>query len=78
MIMQRPDRVRRGAPHEARIAARRSGRNRARRLEPLDAASLIMELEMASLIGQAGDSLRQQRAGDRQARRGWWRRLLRF
>jgi hypothetical protein len=76
MILQRPDRTRRGAPHQARTAARRTGRNRARRLEPLDAASLIMELEMATLIGQAGDSLRQQR--DRRARRPWWRRLLPF
>ena len=76
MIVQRPDRTRRGAPHQARIAARRSGRNRARRLQPLDATSLLMELEMAALIGQAGDSLRGHRDGaDR--RRTWWRRLLR-
>ena len=77
MIVQRPDRTRRGAPHQARAATRRVGRNRARRLQPLDAASLIMELEMATLIGQAGDSLRQRRH-DADRPRSWWRRVLRF
>jgi hypothetical protein len=43
---------------------------------PLDAATLILELDIAALIGQAGDSLRQHRDGaDRHEQPSWWRRL---
>jgi len=43
----------------------------------LDAATLILELDMAALIGAAGDSLRQHRdVADRREPRSWWRRLL--
>jgi hypothetical protein len=50
----------------------RQGRKRA----PLDAAGLILELEMAALIREAAPTLRQR--ADRGARRtrGWWRRLF--
>jgi hypothetical protein len=43
----------------------------------LDPATLILELEMAALVRQAGDSLRQHSddAGRRE-QRSWWRRLL--
>jgi len=43
----------------------------------LDAAGLILELEMAALVRRAGDSLRQdrERAGRRE-QRSWWRRLF--
>jgi hypothetical protein len=44
---------------------------------PLDAAALVLELDMAALIARAGDSLRQHR-GDRDGVRSWWRRLLRL
>jgi hypothetical protein len=44
---------------------------------PLDAATLILELDMAALIGQAGDSLRQHRDdADQRDQRSWWRRLV--
>jgi hypothetical protein len=43
---------------------------------PLDAAGLILHLEMAELIRQAGDSLRQGRDDDRRGWRSWWRRFI--
>ena len=43
---------------------------------PLDAASLILHPEMAELIRQAGDSLRQHKDDDRRGWRAWWRRFL--
>jgi hypothetical protein len=45
-----------------------------RRRAPLDAATLILELEMAALVRRAGDSLRQHPVDREQ--RSWWRRLL--
>jgi hypothetical protein len=50
--------------------ARRSRRQRV----ALDPATLILELEMAALVRQAGDSLRQR--SDQREQRSWWRRLL--
>jgi hypothetical protein len=48
-----------------------------RRHRPLDAATLILQLDMAALIRQAGDSLRQHPDdADERARRSWWRRLF--
>ena len=48
-----------------------------RQRTPLDAASLLLELDMAALIGQAGDSLRQHRDGaERREPQSWWRRLF--
>jgi hypothetical protein len=76
MLLRRSvDRARRGAGRDALVARRRHGRDR--RSRPLDAAALILELDLARLIGQAGDSLRRSR-DQRQARRPWWRRLLRI
>jgi hypothetical protein len=48
-----------------------------RQRRALDPATLILELEMAALVRQAGDSLRQ-RSDDagRRKQRSWWRRLL--
>jgi hypothetical protein len=40
----------------------------------LDAAAVILELDMAALVRRAGDGLRQHR-DDERARRSWWRRL---
>jgi len=76
MLGQRtPARARRSAGRDALVARRRYGRDR--RSRPLDAAALILELDLARLIGQAGDRLRRS-ADHRQARRTWWRRLLRL
>jgi hypothetical protein len=48
-----------------------------RQRRALDAAGLILELEMAALVRRAGDSLRQDRHdADRRERRSWWRRLF--
>jgi hypothetical protein len=44
---------------------------------PLEATSLILELDMATLVRRAGDSLRQHRDDAvRRDKRSWWRRLL--
>jgi hypothetical protein len=57
-----------------RRSARASARRR-RAKPPLDAAGLILELEMAELIRAAGPTLRRS-GGERRGVRGWWRRLF--
>jgi hypothetical protein len=64
------------SPRQRRTAARRVRRDVPRQAAPLDAAGLILHLEMAELIRQAGDSLRQHRGEDRRGWRSWWRRFL--
>jgi hypothetical protein len=59
------------------VAERHAGSDAPRPQGALDAAALILHLDMAALVAQAGDSLRQHR--DDAAQRGprsWWRRLL--
>jgi hypothetical protein len=63
-------------PRHRHTAARRVRRDVPRQGAPLDAASLILHLEMAELIRQAGDSLRQHRDDDRRGWRSWWRRFI--
>jgi len=63
-------------PHHRRTAGRRVRRDVPRQGAPLDAAGLILHLEMAELIRQAGDSLRQHRDDDRRGWRSWWRRFI--
>lgn len=60
-----------------RMTRRTRAASAPRQRMPLDAATLILELDMAALIGQAGDSLRQHRDGaDRHEQPSWWRRLF--
>jgi hypothetical protein len=66
----------RQTPRQRHAAARRVRRDVPRQPAPLDAASLILHLEMADLIRQAGDSLRQHKGDNRRGWRAWWRRLL--
>ena len=48
---------------------------RARAKAPLDAAGLLLELDMAALIRDAEGSLRQHR-DEQRGPRAWWRRLF--
>jgi hypothetical protein len=59
------------------VGGRRAVGAAPRQRRALDAAGLILELEMAALVRRAGDSLRQDRHdADRRERRSWWRRLF--
>jgi hypothetical protein len=62
-----------GQPARSAAVARRRPRGKA----PLDAAGLLLELDMAALIRESEASLRQDR-DERRRRgvRGWWRRLF--
>jgi hypothetical protein len=42
----------------------------------LNAATLILELDMAALVRRAGDGLRQHPDDADRRERSWWRRLL--
>jgi hypothetical protein len=67
----------RRAPRFSPLAERHAGNDARRRHGPLDAATLILQLDMAALIRQAGDSLRQHQDDSNQREpRAWWRRLL--
>lgn len=60
-----------------RMTRRTRAASAPRQRAPLDAATLILELDMAALVGQAGDSLRQHRDdADQRDQRSWWRRLV--
>jgi hypothetical protein len=59
----------------ARRPARSAVRGPRVRSKPLDAAGLLLELDMAALIRDAGGSLRQRRDEPR-GLRGWWRRVV--
>jgi hypothetical protein len=48
---------------------------RRRTQRPLDAAGLILELEMAALIRDAGPTLRRS-GEERRGVHAWWRRLF--
>jgi len=62
--------------HQSRRASRRVA-TAPRQQQALDAAGLILQLDMAAIIRQAGDSLRQHPDEiDRHEQRPWWRRLL--
>jgi hypothetical protein len=70
-------RTRAAGPERQAAAGRRAGSAAPRRRRALDAAGLILELEMAALVRRAGDSLRQDPDdADRHERRSWWRRLF--
>jgi hypothetical protein len=59
------------------VAERRAGSGAARKPVELDAATLILELDLAALIGEAGDSLRQHSKGaDQREPLSWWQRLV--
>jgi len=67
--------MRAAAPPRGRaVGGRRAVGGAPRQRRALDAAGLILELEMAALVRRAGDSLRHD-AG-RRGRRSWWRRLF--
>jgi len=68
--------VTRPEPRLRRTAGRRARRDVPRQPAPLDAAGLILHLEMAELIRQAGDSLRQNSDENRRGWRSWWRRFI--
>jgi hypothetical protein len=52
-------------------------KERPRGKAPLDAAGLLLELDMAALIRESEASLRQDRDdSSRRGLRGWWRRLF--
>ena len=64
---------------KTRPARRPSGsspvaKRRSRGKAPLDAAGLLLELDMRALIKESEASLRQHR--DERGARGWWRRLF--
>src|ERR1700704_1567437 len=64
--------LRRKTPRARKAPARVS-----RQRPPLDAAGLILELDMVALVRQAENSLRQHAGdADQRERRPWWRRLL--
>jgi uncharacterized protein HemY len=64
--------LRRKTPRARKASARVS-----RQRPPLDAAGLILELDMVALVRQAENSLRQHAGdADQRERRPWWRRLL--
>src|SRR5689334_17681483 len=69
MLVQRKSRPVQRPPRQS-PAGRRS-----RAKPPLDAAGLLLELDMAALIREAEASLRQHRDEPR-GLRGWWRRLF--
>src|SRR5262245_50415237 len=70
MFVRRKTRpVRQSARHAS--AGARPGSAKA----PLDAAGLLLELDMAALIRDAEGSLRQHR-DERRGLGGWWRRLF--
>jgi hypothetical protein len=72
--------TRRASPASLRdplVAEPRAGSGAARKPVELDAATLILELDLAALIGEAGDSLRQHSNGaDQREPRSWWQRLV--
>lgn len=62
---------------QAARRARRAPLREARQRAALDPTGLILELDMATLVRRAGDSLRQHPPdADRRGRPSWWRRLL--
>jgi hypothetical protein len=66
-------RKRRASPRVAPVAEWHAGNDNGE----LDPAAVILYLEMAALIRQAGDSLRQHSDdADQRKERSWWRRLL--
>jgi hypothetical protein len=69
MFVRRKTRLARRPSRSAPVAKRRP-----RGKPPLDAAGLLLELDMAALIRESEASLRQDR--DEGGRRGWWRRLF--
>jgi hypothetical protein len=75
LLRQSTPRTRASGPRRRAAHGRRAGVPPRRRA--LDAAGLILELEMAALVRRAGNSLRQDRdRADRRDRRSWWRRLF--
>jgi hypothetical protein len=72
MFAQRKTRPVRQSSRSAAVAKqRRSGK------APLDAAGLLLEIDMATLIRESEASLRQDRDDrGRRGPRGWWRRLF--
>jgi hypothetical protein len=71
-VRRSPSVTRRAAP---RVRAAPGRRAAPRRRAALDAAGLILELEMAALVRRAGESLRQD-PDDADQPRSWWRRLF--
>jgi hypothetical protein len=65
----------RPASRSSRSAA--AAKRRPRSKPPLDAAGLLLELDMAALVKESEASLRQDRDdGGRRGVRRWWRRLF--
>jgi hypothetical protein len=75
LLRQLTPRTRAAGPRRRPADGRRFGVPPRRRA--LDAAGLILELDMAALVRRAADSLRHDRdKADRRDRRSWWRRLF--
>jgi hypothetical protein len=71
MFVRRKTRPVRQPSHSVPVAKRRRGK------APLDAAGLLLELDMAALIRESESSLRQDRHDDSpRGLRGWWQRLF--
>jgi hypothetical protein len=69
MFVRRKTRPVRQPSHSVPVAKRRRGK------APLDAAGLLLELDMAALIRESESSLRQH-DDSRRGLRGWWQRFF--